>query len=230
MRCGASARRNSPRVRRCEGGILLTIGLTGGMAAGKSTVARRLKELGAHVVDADQLGHRAYAPGTPGFAKVVEAFGEEVLTTDGEVDRRRLAGKVFGNPAELKKLTDIVWPEIRRLADAEIAAGRTANPNGVAVLEAAVMVEAGWRAGLDEIWAVEVEPECAIQRAVARDGLSADAARKRLSAQTSNAERRRHADLVLRNSGSLQHLRTQVDAQWRRITGAVLKPAKTGAR
>lgn len=200
------------------------------MAAGKSTVARRLKELGALVVDADQLGHRAYAAGTPGFAKVVAAFGEEVLTTDGEVDRRRLGGKVFGNPAELRKLTDIVWPEIRRLADAEIAAGRTANPDGVVVLEAAVMVEAGWRDGLDEIWVVEVEPECAIQRAAVRDGLSAAAARKRLRAQTSNAERRRHADVVLRNSGSLQHLRTQVDAQWRRITGAAPKPAKTGAR
>ena len=200
------------------------------MAAGKSTVARRLKELGAQVVDADQLGHRAYAPGTPGFAKVVDAFGEEVLTTDGEVDRRRLGGKVFGNPAALKKLTDIVWPEIRRLADAEIAAGRSANPDAVVVLEAAVMVEAGWRAGLDEIWVVEVEPECAVQRAAARDGLSADAARERLRAQTSNAERRRHADLVLRNSGSLQHLRAQVDAQWRRLTGAAANPPETGAR
>lgn len=196
---------------------MTTIGLTGGMASGKSTVARRLKELGAHVVDADRLGHRAYAPGTPGFTKVIAAFGEEVLAADGTVDRRRLGGKVFGNSADLKKLTDIAWPEIGRLANAEISAQRAANPDGVIVLEAAVLVEAGWGRGLDEIWVVAVEPECAIERAVARGGLNADEARARLLAQTSNEERRRHADLVLDNSGSLQHLQAQVDAEWRRL-------------
>ena len=205
---------------------MTTIGLTGGIASGKSTAARRLKELGAYVVDADRLGHRAYAPGTPGFTKVVAAFGEEVLAADGTVDRRRLGGKVFGNPVELKKLTDIVWPEIRRLANAEISAQRNANPKGVVVLEAAVLVEAGWGHGLDEVWVVVVEPECAVRRAVARGGLSAEAVRERIKAQTSNEERRRHADLVIDNSGSLEQLQAQVDAEWRRIASAAHKPAK----
>ena len=209
---------------------MTTIGLTGGIASGKSTVAQRLKTLGAQVVDADRLGHRAYAPGTPGFAKVVDAFGREVLAADGTVDRRRLGGKVFGNPAELKKLTDIVWPEIGRLADAEIAAQRTANPNAVVVLEAAVLVEAGWGHGLDEIWVVVVAPDCAVERAVARGGLSADEARARIAAQTTNAERRRLADVVLDNSGSLEHLHVQVDAEWRRIAGPAPKPSRRLAR
>ena len=202
------------------------IGLTGGMASGKSTVARRLKELGAHVVDADQLGHRAYAPGTRGFSKVVAAFGEEVLTADGSVDRQRLGGKVFSDSTELKKLTDIVWPEIRRLANAEITAQRAANPDGLIVLEAAVLVEAGWGRGLDEIWVVVVDPECAIERAVARGGLNAGEARVRLRTQISNAERRRHADLVIDNSGSFDRLRAQVDAEWRRIISATHKPSR----
>lgn len=206
---------------------MTTIGLTGGIASGKSTVARRLKELGAYVVDADRLGHRAYAPGTPGFTKVVAAFGEEVLAADGTVDRRRLGDKVFGNPVELKKLTDIVWPEIRRLANAEISAQRNANPKGVIVLEAAVMVEAGWGHGLDEVWVVVVEPECAIERALARGGLSAEAVRERIKAQTSDEERRRHADLVIDNSGSLDHLHTQIDAEWRRITNPAHESGKT---
>ena len=206
---------------------MTTIGLTGGIASGKSTVARRLKELGAYVVDADRLGHRAYAPGTPGFTKVVAAFGEEVLAADGTVDRRRLGGKVFGNPAELKKLTDILWPEIGRLANAEISAQRNANPNGVIVLEAAVMVEAGWGHGLDEVWVVVVEPECAVRRALARGGLSAEAVRERIKAQTSNEERRRHADLVIDNSGSLEQLQAQVDAEWRRrIASAAHEPSR----
>ena len=205
---------------------MTTIGLTGGIASGKSTVAQRLKTLGAQVVDADRLGHRAYAPGTPGFAKVVDAFGREVLVADGTVDRRRLGGKVFGNPAELKKLTDIVWPEIGRLADAEIAAQRTASPNGVVVLEAAVLVEAGWGHGLDEIWVVVVAPDCAVERAVARGGLSADEARARIAAQTTNAERRRLADVVLDNSDSLAHLHAQVDVEWCRLSGAAHKPSR----
>ena len=209
---------------------MITIGLTGGMASGKSTAAQRLQSLGAHVIDADSLGHRAYAPGTPGFTKVVDAFGEAVLAADGTVDRRRLGGKVFGNPAELKKLTDVVWPEIRRLADAEITVQRAANPDGAVVLEAAVMVEAGWRHGLDEIWVVVVEPDCAIERAVARGGLNADEARARLSAQTNNEERCRHADVVLDNSGSLEHLHTQVDAEWQRLTNPAHESSKLSAR
>ena len=203
---------------------MFTIGLTGGMASGKSTAARYLGELGAYVIDADRLGHRAYEPKTAAFEQVVGVFGDAVVAADGTIDRRALGAKVFGQPSELKKLTDIVWPEIRRLADLEMEAERARRPDGVIVLEAAVMVEAGWQRSLDEVWVVAVELEVAIERAMARDGLAADEVRARLDAQTSNAERRRHADVVIDNSAGLDELHRQLDRQWKRVAG------KSGAR
>ena len=199
---------------------MFSIGLTGGIASGKSTAARYLGELGAHVIDADRLGHRAYEPDTAAFKQVFAAFGDTVVAADGTIDRRALGGKVFGQPAELKKLTDIVWPEIQRLADLEMEAQRARQPDGVVVLEAAVMVEAGWQRSLDEVWVVAVEPEVAIERAMARDGLTADEVRARLEAQTSNAERRRHADVLIDNSAGLDQLRAQLDRQWERVASA----------
>ena len=200
-----------------HGVALLTIGLTGGIASGKSTAARYLGELGAHVIDADRLGHRAYEPDTPAFKQVVAAFGDAVVAADGTINRRALGAKVFGQPSELKELTDIVWPEIRRLADLEIEAERARCPDGVVVLEAAVMIEAGWQHSVDEVWVVAVGPEVAIERAMARDGLSADEVRARLNAQTSNAEHRRHADVLIDNSAGLDELRAQLDRQWKRV-------------
>ena len=197
---------------------MFTIGLTGGIASGKSTAARYLGGLGAHVIDADRLGHRAYEPDTAAFNQVVDAFGEAVVAADGTIDRRALGRQVFGQPAELKKLTDIVWPEIRRLADLEMEAQRVRRPDGVVVLEAAVMVEAGWQRSLDEVWVVDVEPDVAIERAMARDGLTADEVRARLGAQTSNAQRRRHANVVIDNSAGLDELHAQLDRQWQRVS------------
>ena len=202
-----------------HGVALFSIGLTGGIASGKSTAARYLGELGAHVIDADRLGHRAYEPGTAAFKQVVAVFGDDVVASDGTIDRRALGSKVFGQPSELKKLTDIVWPEIRRLADLEIEAQRARQPDGVVVLEAAVMVEAGWQNSMDEVWVVAVEPEVAIERAMARDGLSADEVRARLKAQTSNAERQRHADVLIDNSAGFDELHAQIDQEWDRLLG-----------
>src|SRR5262245_9392776 len=95
------------------GASMTVIGLTGGIASGKSTVGEQLRVLGAVLIDADRVGHRSYEPGTPGFEKVVNAFGHDVVARDGTIDRRVLGGKVFGAPEELKRLNEIVWPEIR---------------------------------------------------------------------------------------------------------------------
>ncbi|MDG1206636.1 MAG: dephospho-CoA kinase, partial [Pseudomonadales bacterium] len=95
--------------------------LTGGLASGKSTASEYLGTLGADVIDADRLGHRVYDPGTQAYRKVIDTFGEEVVSDDNQIDRKILGGKVFGKPEELKKLTNIVWPEIRRLAGLEIS-------------------------------------------------------------------------------------------------------------
>ena len=198
---------------------MIVIGLTGGIAAGKSTVARLLADRGAVVVDADKLGHRVYARGQPAFAKVVAAFGQDVVGEDGEIDRKALGAKVFGDAGELRRLTDIVWPAILELAQAELAAARAAKAT-VAVLEAAVLIEANWQRAVDEVWAVAIPPALAVARASARDGVDAAAAQARIDAQLANAERAAHAQVVIDNAGSADSLRAQVDAQWQRLEAA----------
>jgi dephospho-CoA kinase len=197
--------------------LSMKIGLTGGIASGKSTVAARLAELGACVIDADKLGHRAYEPDTEAFRAVVAAFGDGVVDADGRIDRKALGARVFGDAARLKQLTDIVWPEIGRLAESEIAAARQLDPNCIVVLEAAVLFEAGWQRTVDEVWAVVVDPEVAVARACARDGLSPEDVRRRIDAQIGNDERRARADVVIDNSGNLPALLARVDEEWRRV-------------
>jgi len=197
----------------------MIIGLTGGIASGKSTAARYLGTLGAHVIDADLLGHRAYEPETQAFQAVVAAFGGEVVAADGRIDRKVLGGKVFGRPDALKRLTDIVWPEIRRLAELEMTGVRAREPGRVLVLEAAVLFEAGWQDAVDETWVVTVGRDVAIQRAMARDGSDKEAVQRRIDAQLSNEERAALADVVIDNSGDEAALRAQLDEHWRRVAG-----------
>ena len=198
---------------------MLVIGLTGGIASGKSTVARLLAERGAVVVDADKLGHRAYQRDRPAFAQVVAAFGPDVVGADGEIDRRALGAKVFGDANAMRRLTDIVWPAILALAKDAIAAARRAGA-AVAVLEAAVLLEAGWQSEVDEVWAVAVPPQVAVRRATARDGVDAEAVRARIAAQLSNEERAAKADVVIENSGSPKALAERLRRQWRRLREA----------
>ena len=116
----------------------MIIGLTGGIASGKSTIAKKMSERGAFVLDADKLGHRVYEPGRKAFDQVIEVFGGDIVAETGEIDRKILGGKVFGNPAELKKLTDIVWPAISAMASEEINENRANHPDQLIVVEAAV--------------------------------------------------------------------------------------------
>ena len=197
---------------------MIAIGLTGGIASGKSTVARHLAERGAVVIDADKLGHKVYDPGRPGFEKVVAAFGEDVVGADGRIDRKVLGSKVFGNAEQLKRLTDIAWPEILAMAKVEIEAARTSGA-AVAVLEAAVLIEAQWQREVDEVWAVTVPPAVAVERASVRDGVDAAAVQSRIDAQLSNKERAEHASVVIDNAGSQDELLEQVERQWRRLEG-----------
>jgi phosphopantetheine adenylyltransferase/dephospho-CoA kinase len=199
----------------------MIIGLTGGIASGKSTAAKYLAEQGAYVIDSDRLGHRAYEPGTDAFAAVAAAFGPEVIGADGRIDRKVLGGKVFGKPEELKKLTDIVWPEIRRLTQIEIAAALAEDADRIVVLEAAVMLEAGWNRSTDEVWVVIVEPDVAVARAVARDGVDEAAVRARIGAQLSNAERIARADVVIDNSGTPAELVARLDEAWQALQSRV---------
>lgn len=192
--------------------------LTGGIASGKSTAARFLQAQGAHVIDADVLGHRTYEPGSPAQAQVVAAFGSDVLAPDGTIDRKALGAKVFGKPEALKQLTAIVWPAIRALAEEEIARVRAAGTARVIVLEAAVLFEAGWQDVGDEVWVNIVDRDVAIARATQRDKVPQATIEKRLDAQLSNAERIARADVVIDNNGTPEAMLAQLRQQWERIS------------
>jgi dephospho-CoA kinase len=195
----------------------MIIGLTGGIASGKSTAAKFLGSKGASVIDCDVLGHRAYEPHTQAFREVVETFDDEVVGADGMIDRKVLGGKVFGNPEALNQLTSILWPEIRRMAEAEIVQLRDTNPDTHVVLEAAVLFEAGWEDAVDEIWVAVVDVETAVSRAMERDGADEAAIRKRIDSQLSNDERRRRADIVIDNNRNEAALRIRLEAEWHRV-------------
>jgi dephospho-CoA kinase len=194
------------------------IGLTGGIGSGKSTVAAMLAELGAVVIDADKVGHEIYRPGTDGFRRVVDAFGTAIVAADGTIDRQVLGARVFGDPAELARLNRIVHPligeEIRHRMQAAVAEG-SGRP---IVVEAAIMLEAGWRF-FDRIWVVVVSRENAIARVTGTRGLSREDVERRIDAQMPEAERRAVADVVIDNNGTLAELRAQVEVAWRALGG-----------
>lgn len=200
------------------------IGLTGGIASGKSTVTAFFRNHDVPLIDADLLGHRTYEPGTDTFAAVVKAFGNDVVAQDGTIDRRVLGGKVFGKPGELKRLTDVVWPGIRRLASEALSEFETAG-NHLAVLEAAVLFEAGWEDLCDEIWVVVVEPDLAVERLASRNGLDPEAARARIDSQLSNAERVSRAGVVIENNSSFEALESRIGKAWSELQGRLSQAA-----
>lgn len=195
---------------------MTTIGLTGGIASGKSTAAALLKGHGAIVLDADRIGHKVYEPGTSGFQAVVNEFGHDLVAADGSINRQILGGKVFGDPTQMKRLTDIVWPEIRKLAAEEIADLRKRDATSMIVLEAAVMIEANWLDLADEVWVVTVAPEIARARLMARNNMSEDAAQSRIDSQLTNKERLQYADVKIDNSGTQEQLEQKVEREWKR--------------
>lgn len=196
---------------------MIVIGLTGGPGTGKSTVAAMLARRGAAVIEADRLGHQAYAPGTEGWQAVVEAFGPEILGPDNTVDRARLGALVFADPEKLRRLNAIVHPIIRRLITEQLEKYRNAGAR-VVVVEAALLFEAGWDDLVDEVWVTQAPPEVAIARYVERTGLPEDEVRRRVAAQLDAAEKLRRAHRVIDTSGSLAEVERQVDRLWDELT------------
>ena len=191
--------------------------LTGGLASGKSTASAFLGSQGANIIDADKLGHRVYDPGTQAYLKVIEAFGDDIVGDDYHIDRKKLGSIVFGNPELLKKLTGIVWPEIRRLAEMEIDSLEMLDPDCIVVLEAAVLFEAGWEDLGDSIWVLVVDRDVAIARAMSRDHADRQAIENRLDAQLSNDERKARADVIIENNGTLEELMAKLEAEWEKL-------------
>jgi dephospho-CoA kinase len=189
------------------------VGLTGGIGSGKSTVAEMLAAHGALVIAADRVGHEIYAPGSEGFARVVAAFGDDVVGADGAIDRGMLGRRVFADAAALARLNAIAHPLIREELERRVAAALAADATRPVVVEAAIMLEAGWRF-FERIWVVIVSRETAVARVTASRGLSREEVERRIDAQMSNEERRRVADLVIENDGDLAALRAQVEMAW----------------
>ena len=196
--------------------MTIVIGLTGGIASGKSVVSQMLAERGALIIDADKVGHEAYRRGSGCYEAVVEAFGTGVVGADGEIDRKALGGKVFGDPAQRKRLEGIVWPWMRETMDNRLAQIR-AEGTPVVVLEAAVLIEAGWTPITDQVWVVTVAPEIARQRVIERNGMTAEQADARIHAQLTNEERANHAQVIIDNSGTLEELKRRVTGEWEKL-------------
>ena len=192
---------------------MVVIGLAGGIGTGKSEVSRILKELGAVVLDADTYGHQVYLPNTDGLREIVATFGEDVLLPSGEVDRRALGGKVFGNPEAMAKLNAIAWPRIRQMIEGGIEEQKREGTE-VVVLDAAVLIEAEWMDMTDEIW-ISTAPEAdVIKRLQARNNLTEEQVRARMSSQMPTEEKAKHADVIVDNDGDLEDLRRKVEALW----------------
>ena len=189
------------------------VGLTGGIAAGKSTVSERLASHGAHVIDADRVGHRVLMRGGEAYDGVVAAFGTGILDESAEIVRPRLGRVVFGDPERLAALNRLTHPPMADRMRCEIEEVRSRpSPPPFVVLDAAVLFEAGWETLCDEVWTVSTEPERALERLVDRNRLAPEAARARIEAQLGNAEREARADRVIRNDGDLDALAAAVDA------------------
>jgi dephospho-CoA kinase len=182
----------------------LRVGLTGGLASGKSTVGRLLRDAGCTVVDADDLVADLYRPGQPGSEAVRQLFGDEILTAAGGVDHDALARRIFADPEARRRLEAAIHPLVGRRFE-QLAAVR----DGIVVFEATLLVESGGGDRFDVLVTVEADPEERLRRAVER-GLEPAAARARLRAQATEEERRAAADLVVENDGSLAELEGEV--------------------
>ncbi|MBI2847261.1 MAG: dephospho-CoA kinase [Chloroflexi bacterium] len=192
---------------------MIVVGLTGGIGTGKSSVSKMLSELGAFVLDADAVGHEIYKKGTEGWQEVVRAFGREVLLPDGEVDRKKLGKVVFSDPKELAKLNGIAHPRMKEVMRQRLEALRGDGVQ-VVVLEAAILIEAGWTSLVDEVWVVVASEAEIVRRLGARSGLSEEEVKARLRSQFSDEERRKHADVLIENDSDLEELHRKVEELW----------------
>lgn len=195
--------------------IMKIIGLTGGIATGKSTVARLLAEHGAWIIDADQLSREVVAPGSPALTRIAELFGPQVIAADGVLERQALRELVFSDPAKRRTLEALLHPAIAELASVRLEEARQAGAT-VTVYMAPLLIEAGATDRVDEIWVVTVRPEVQLARLMARDRCNLEQARQIVAAQMPLAEKERFGLVVIENSDSLEETARQVDAAWRR--------------
>jgi dephospho-CoA kinase len=186
-------------------------GLTGGIASGKTTVAAMLRELGADIVDADDVGHEMLLPTSPAFPEIVAAFGRGILASAGRIDRRKLGSLVFADPAKLQQLNHIVHPRIIERIGQLAAEHCAQNPESVIIVDAALIYETGIPGRFMKTIVAWCRPEQQIERLIAKAGLSREEAERRIASQMPAEEKRRRADFVIDCSGTLEKTRRQVE-------------------
>jgi dephospho-CoA kinase len=195
-----------------------TIGLTGGIGSGKSTVAQILAELGAFVIDADKVGHEIYLPGEEAWQQVTAVFGRDILAPDQTIDRKKLGALVFGSDDARKKLNGIVHPLMFQDIDRRIKAKRAEGFAKLIVVEAAILIEANWLPLADEVWLVVANKNAVINRVAMQRGMTAKDTEARIASQLADDERRKHAQVVIKNDGSLEELRQTIATAWQRVS------------
>jgi len=196
---------------------MYTIGLTGGIGSGKSTVAAMLEGLGAVILSADLAGHEVYLPGRPAWQEIVDAFGREVVAVDGAIDRAKLREIVFSDREHLARLNAITHPRMKELMREKLA-GLERDGVSIAVLEAALLFDAGWDDLTREVWVTVAPPEVAARRAADRSGLAVEQVLERIQkAQMSDADRIARSDIVINTDCSIDETQRQVGQEWERL-------------
>lgn len=201
---------------------MLRVGLTGGLATGKSYVGRILANLGCRVMQADVVGHQLLLPGGEAFEPVVREFGQSVLAPDGSIDRRRLGAEVFGRPDRLAVLNGIVHPLVVKREEAWLSEVQAEDPLAIAVVEAAILVETGSFRRFEKLVLTVCSEEQQVQRAMDRDGLSESEVLDRLKRQMPLDEKRKFADYVVDTSGSKENTAEQVRVVYHSLRSLVL--------
>ncbi|AFV12006.1 dephospho-CoA kinase CoaE [Thermacetogenium phaeum DSM 12270] len=193
------------------------IGLTGGIASGKSLVSAYLRELGAQIIDADEIARRVVQPGGPVLREIVAEFGDAVLNADGTLNRKELGRIVFSDPAKLDRLNRIIHPQILAEIKMLLNKHRKSGSERIAVLDAPLLYEVGGEGLVDEVWVVDVDYPTQLKRLMRRDNLSEEDARRRIAAQIPLEEKVRRADRVIDNRSTPEDTRRQVRRLWEEL-------------
>ena len=191
---------------------MLKVGLTGSIAVGKSYVLGVLAELGCHVIDADEIAREVVKPGTKGLELIRNAFGDEVLDAEGRLDRSKLGAMVFVDEGKRTQLNALLHPLIISAQDERIRELQETDPNGIVVIDAALMIESGGYRRLDKLIIVYCRPEIQLERLMSRNGLTREAAEQRINSQLPQEEKKKYADFLIDTSGDFANTRAQVEA------------------
>ena len=196
------------------------IGLTGGIGSGKSTVSKFLAHLGAVVIDADKVGHEVFKPGTKAWQEVVDAFGQGIISADGTFDRRKLGEIVFSNPGARAKLNQVMHPLIYEQVKSRMEEYERKGA-AIIIVEAPLLLEAGWKSLVDEVWVTSASEATVIKRLKEQKGLPEAQSLARVRAQLTDEERIRQSDVVIDTDCALDELKERVEALWRKLRSRI---------